>query len=167
MTTTVAVADRRRQALERLNGGPGKAPVRRRLLRDRRPAPAPRSALWDVQRGPAPAAYYVIAVVVALFVMLGLVMVLSASAATEANRGNSPYFLFNRQVLWAAIGLGGLVVGLRVSLTWVRRMAWPLLRAFTSQGWTSLPLASRASYWRSPRKHASVRCMRIRNPFAS
>jgi cell division protein FtsW len=72
-------------------------------------------------------AFYVIAVVVAMFVMLGLVMVLSASAAVEVSRGNSPYRIFNRQVMWAAIGVVGLVIGLRINPQWLRRLAVPLL----------------------------------------
>jgi cell division protein FtsW len=123
--TATELSDRRRLALERLYGGPERTPVRRPLRRDRERRP--RERVWAVQRGPAPAAYYVIAIVVALFVMLGLVMVLSASAATESNRGNSPYRLFNRQSAWAAFGLVGLVVALRINLAWVRRAAIPLL----------------------------------------
>ncbi len=125
MKTATELSDRRRLALERLYGGPERTPVRRPLRRDRERRP--RQRVWDVQRGPAPASYYVIAIVVALFVMLGLVMVLSASAATESNRGNSPYRLFNRQSAWAAFGLVGLVVALRINLAWVRRAAIPLL----------------------------------------
>lgn len=121
MTSTIA--DRRQLALERLHGGT--RPVRRagRTERTRlRSIP-----FWDVQRGPAPAAYYVIAVVVALFVMLGLVMVLSASAATEAARGRSPYHVFNRQVLWAVIGVIGLWLTQRINLAFLRKLAVPLL----------------------------------------
>jgi cell division protein FtsW len=127
--TAPSLADRRRHALERLHGGPDRAPARRPLRRGREPARdrEPKTKVWDQQRGPAPAAYYVIAIVVALFVMLGLVMVLSASAATEADRGNSPYRLFNRQSAWAAFGLVGLVAALRVNLAWLRRAAIPLL----------------------------------------
>jgi cell division protein FtsW len=127
--TAPALADRRRHALERLYGGPDRTPTRRPLRRGREPGRdrEPRPKVWDRQRGTAPAAYYVIAIVVTLFVMLGLVMVLSASAATESNRGNSPYRLFNRQSAWAAFGLVGLVAALRVNLAWVRRAAIPLL----------------------------------------
>lgn len=83
--------------------------------------------VWDVQRGPAPAAYYVLAVVVSLFVMLGLVMVLSASAATESASGNSPYNVFNRQVVWAVVGLVGLWLAQRVNLAMLRKLAIPML----------------------------------------
>ena len=46
--------------------------------------------------------------------MLGLVMVLSASATVESAKGNSPYSIFNRQLTWAVIGLAGLLVGARL-----------------------------------------------------
>ena len=58
--------------------------------------------------------------------MLGLVMVLSASAAVEASKGESPYHIFNRQVTWAGIGLIGMLIAMRMHLAWVRRLAIPL-----------------------------------------
>jgi cell division protein FtsW len=107
-----SVADRRRAALERLQIEPtGRRLSRRAVRTDGGPAVERREA--EVL-GPPPVAYYVISVVVAVFVMLGLVMVLSSSAATEVGRGNSPYRIFSRQVLWAGLGLVGLVVAMRV-----------------------------------------------------
>jgi len=126
-----SVADRRREALERLHGGAGRVPVRgtRAMRRTRTPRRRSRTGdrFWDARTGPAPLAFYVIAVVVAMFVMLGLVMVLSSSSATEVNNGRSPYRIFNRQALWAGLGLLGLVAGLRINPSWLRRLAWPLL----------------------------------------
>ena len=121
----VSVADRRKQALERLHEG--KVPTRAKRNDRRDIARAPGPAVWDVQHGPAPVAYYVIGVVVAVFVMLGLVMVLSASSAVESAKGNSPYHVFGRQVTWAAFGLVGMLIAMRVHLAWVRRMAIPLV----------------------------------------
>jgi cell division protein FtsW len=119
---TSAVADRRRQALERLHNG--SVPVRAK--RNDRRQTEPRPAMWDVQRGPAPVAYYVIGIVVAVFVMLGLVMVLSASSAVESAKGNSPYHVFGRQVTWACFGLVGMLIAMRMHVAWVRRLAIPL-----------------------------------------
>lgn len=128
---TATVSDRRQLALQRLHGGAYRAPTRRAGRSARRRAMRPERVrsvtLWDVQRGPAPAAYYVIAVVVAMFVMLGLVMVLSSSAATEAAKGLSPYHIFNRQVIWATFGLVGLWFTQRIDLGIVRKAAIPLL----------------------------------------
>ena len=121
-----SVADRRQQALERLHSGDAS----RRRAAGRRAVQRPRAAeprFWDVQHGPAPAAYYVIGVVVALFVLLGLVMVLSASAGVEAAKGRSPYHIFSRQATWAAIGLVGMITAMRVHLAWVQRLAIPLV----------------------------------------
>ena len=118
----VAMRERRRMALERLKvtEKPRRGPLVNLFGSKRVP-------FWDVQKGPAPVGYYVLAVVITLFVMLGLVMVLSASAQTEAARGRSPYHIFNRQLMWAALGTVGLVIALRVSLTWLRRLSVPLL----------------------------------------
>ncbi|MFV0306286.1 MAG: putative lipid II flippase FtsW [Desertimonas sp.] len=137
MTSTVA--DRRQLVLERLQAGSGS--TRSRPPRSRSPRAALRSSrerakaakaartrrFWDVRRGPAPVAFYVIAVVVAMFVMLGLVMVLSSSAATEVSRGRSPYFVFNRQVLWAALGVVVLWFTQRINLAILRTGSWALL----------------------------------------
>jgi cell division protein FtsW len=123
-TTPPPIRDRRRKALERLHGGPDNIPVRRPMPKLRRQRD-PRPPMWRVQRGPAPVCYYVIAVIVAMFVMLGLVMVLSASATVESNRGNSPYGIFNRQLTWAVLGLVGLLIALRLHLAWLRRLAVP------------------------------------------
>ena len=92
----VAMRERRRMALERLKvtEKPRRGPLVNLFGSKRVP-------FWDVQKGPAPVGYYVLAVVITLFVMLGLVMVLSASAQTEAARGRSPYNIFNRQLMWA------------------------------------------------------------------
>jgi cell division protein FtsW len=64
--------------------------------------------------GPPPVAYYVIAVVVAVFVMLGLVMVLSSSAPVQIARDQSAYRIFGRQVMWALLGFVGLLVAVKV-----------------------------------------------------
>jgi cell division protein FtsW len=127
-------ADRRRAVLARLQGedrarGTGNgARIRPRSTRSHLRLPSVRNqpGLWDTPATPAPIGYYVIAVVVAMFVMLGLVMVLSASSQV-AGASSSPYEVFNRQALWAALGVVGLVMVLRVNLVWIRRFAVPVL----------------------------------------
>jgi cell division protein FtsW len=78
------------------------------------------------QLGPPPGTFYAIAGVVAVLVMLGLVMVLSASAVTEANLGHSPYRVFAKQAAWAVIGLVGLVMVARIPYRSWRRAVIPL-----------------------------------------
>ena len=114
--------ERRRLALERLHVST--------VPRAERGAKADgRTSIWDIPRvwdsahGPAPIGFYVIAIVVALFVMLGLVMVLSSTAQNQVGQGYSPFETFSRQAMWAGIGLLGLVVAMRLNLAFVRRLA--------------------------------------------
>ena len=88
MTSTLNVGDRRRATLERIQEGAPAARSPRRLPAIaipsiRRPSVARPRARTSEQLPPPPGTYYVIAAVVAVFVMLGLVMVLSASAVTQ------------------------------------------------------------------------------------
>jgi cell division protein FtsW len=109
-TNSAAFDDRRRQAAAR-------AAARRRHPAGRADAAVP--------LGPPSVTYYVIAVVVAVFVMLGLVMVLSASSIQEFHRGNSPWRIFNKQVVWATLGLVALLICSRVPYQFWRRLVVP------------------------------------------
>ncbi len=115
-TTAATLKDRRRLALERLEA------QRRRGL-------GPRGALAVAQRvdNPPTTAFYVIALVVVVFVMLGLVMVLSASATSLVNEGQSAFHYFNRQLMWAALGAVAMWLGVRVSYDFWRRLSVPML----------------------------------------
>ncbi len=98
-TQSSVIGDRRRAALARADA------MRRHPTRG------------DGQRKPAtppPTAFYVIAVVAFVLTMLGLVMVLSATSIAQFHKGNSPWKLFNRQLLWAVLGLVGLWMATRV-----------------------------------------------------
>lgn len=79
--------------------------------------------------GPPTMAFYVIAVVVAMLVMLGLVMVLSASSITSFHSGGSPWRFFTKQVTWALVGVAAMVVAYRVPYHRWRVFAWPGLLA--------------------------------------
>jgi cell division protein FtsW len=110
-TSTTLIGDRRREALER-SAAIHRHPARRRGARS---------------VAPPPIEFYLIAVVIAVFVMLGLVMVLSASSIAQLHSGHSPWRLFNRQLLWAVLGLAGLWVAMRVPLHFWRRLVTPFL----------------------------------------
>lgn len=126
-----SLAERRAAALSRLQVATApRAPIKLPFLRGRADPLEP-SGLWDQRRDNPPIAYYVIAVLTTVFVMLGLVMVLSASAQTRAVQDSDPFEVFNRQVVWAAIGCVGLVVACRINLVWIRRLANPLLLVAT------------------------------------
>ncbi|MEL6893259.1 MAG: putative lipid II flippase FtsW [Actinomycetota bacterium] len=119
MASTLSVRDRRLATLDRV-GAP----------RAHRRAPAsdgPRRTTRRRERlAPPTGTWYGIVGVVVVFVTLGLVMVLSASAVTQANIGNSPYHVFLRQSVWAGLGLIALAVVARVPYDAWRRLAIPL-----------------------------------------
>lgn len=148
MTSTISVEDRRRATLERLHGGP---PPTRRDRRERgthargarRRQVGPR---WRERRaapaevlGPPPGTFFAIAAVVGVLVTLGLVMVLSASAVTQANMGNSPYGVFVRQAVWAGLGLVSMLVMVKVSYRRWRTFVIPL--GILAVGAMALPFA--------------------------
>ena len=78
---------------------------------------------------PPPTAFYLIAVVTTVFTMLGLVMVLSATSISQFHRGNSPWRLFNRQLMWAVLGCVGLWFAMRIPTRRWRRLINPALVA--------------------------------------
>ncbi len=115
-TATTLIGDRRREALDRMSSQ-RHHPTRRA---DTRPL------------GPPPTAFYVIALVVTVLIMLGLVMVFSASAITSLHRGNSPWRIFNRQLLWAVLGGAAMITTARVPYhRWRRFIPYILALACT------------------------------------
>jgi len=91
-----------------------KRPLARARLPKRR---APRTP-----PAPKPATWYVLAAVVGVLVVIGLVMVLSASSVQSEREFGSTWVYFTRQVMWAAIGL--------VSLRFVTRVDYRRWRRF-------------------------------------
>lgn len=110
-TATTLIGDRRRQALERSSARHGH-PSRRAVTRT---------------LGPPPTAFYVIALVVTVLIMLGLVMVFSASAITSLHNDLSPWRIFNRQLMWAGFGLVSLVMMTRIPYHRWRRLTTLIL----------------------------------------
>lgn len=108
--TSNQISDRRRQAAERA------AALRRH--------PAARQRL-ATPTTPPPTTYYVIALVVAIFTMLGLVMVLSASSIRLFHDGQSPWRIFNRQVIWASLGAVALYICAKVPYDFWQRLVVP------------------------------------------
>src|SRR3984885_13842796 len=73
-----------------------------------------------------------------LLVFVGLMMVFSASAVMARERFGSPYAFLSKQLIWAAAGLGAMVLARRVDY---RRYKHPAL-VFSLMGLTTLPLIS-------------------------
>ncbi|MEQ1703122.1 MAG: putative lipid II flippase FtsW [Ilumatobacteraceae bacterium] len=109
-SSSTLIGDRRRAALAR-----SEAMRRHPTQRDTKPATPP------------PTAFYVIGVVTTVFTMLGLVMVLSATSISQFHQGNSPWRLFNRQLLWAVLGVIGLWFAMRIPTRRWRRLTLPAL----------------------------------------
>ena len=71
--------------------------------------------------------YHVILGSTVLLLVLGLAMVLSASSIVSQHTFGSPYVLFQRQLLFAVIGVVAMVVASRLPVAFYRRMANPAL----------------------------------------
>ena len=70
--------------------------------------------------------YYLLLGASALLLTIGLIMVLSASSvySYRFNEGDS-YAVVRRQLLWVLLGLPCAYVASRISMRWVRRLAYP------------------------------------------
>jgi cell division protein FtsW len=69
----------------------------------------------------------ILTIAVVSLTLFGLVMVLSASSVTSLYDSESPYSLFQRQAMWAAVGGVAFVIGSRVDYRWLRPLAVPFL----------------------------------------
>ncbi len=84
--------------------------------------------------------YYLLVGATAALVVIGLVMVLSASMVTSYKDDGSSYAVFLGQLRFAAIGLVGALLAARVSPRWWRRLAVPgLLTALVLQALVFVP----------------------------
>lgn len=128
MTSTISVGERRRAALERLHGQaePARVTRTRAGARTRTRTDVRAKPKEMVTLGPPTGTFYAIASVVGVLVMLGLVMVLSASAVTEANLGHSPYRIFVKQAIWAGLGMVALVAMVKIPYQVWQRFVVPL-----------------------------------------
>lgn len=108
-TSTTLIGDRRRAALERSQSARRHPSAGPRIT----PASAP------------PGVFYLLAGIITIFVMLGLAMVMSASAISEFHKGRSPWGVFGKQAMWAVLGVIGLTVAMRVPLHFWRKLVVP------------------------------------------
>jgi cell division protein FtsW len=73
--------------------------------------------------------YYLLLSATAMLVVIGLVMVLSASSVTSYKDTNSSYTVFLNQLQYAVVGVIGAILAARTSLTTWKRLSVPLLAA--------------------------------------
>ncbi|MCV7125213.1 putative lipid II flippase FtsW [Mycobacterium lacus] len=68
--------------------------------------------------------FHLIIAVASLLTTLGLIMVLSASGVRSYGADGSAWVIFGKQVLWTIIGLIGCYAALRMSVRFIRRIAF-------------------------------------------
>ena len=98
--------------------------------KEAKPKPAPK----DPERGPRArfgawlgrpmTSFHLIIAVAGLLTILGLIMVLSASGVRSYDADGSAWVIFGKQVLWTVIGLFACYVSLRMSVRFIRRVAF-------------------------------------------
>jgi len=71
--------------------------------------------------------YYVLLGTTVVLVVIGLVMVLSASMVTSIKDDGSSFAIFLNQLVFAVAGLVGAAVAARIPVPWYRRLAIPVL----------------------------------------
>lgn len=69
--------------------------------------------------------FHLIVAVAGLLVILGLIMVLSASGVHSYDEDGSPWAIFAKQVMWTVVGLAAFYVAMRVPVNVMRRLAFP------------------------------------------
>jgi cell division protein FtsW len=73
------------------------------------------------------ASYYIILGTTAMLVVLGLVMVLSASSVVSYSKSGSSFAVVTKQAMWVAIGIPAMIVASRISPRGWRILGYPLL----------------------------------------
>lgn len=86
------------------------------------------------------ASYHLVLGVAGLLLVLGLLMVLSASSVYSLREYDSSYAIFTKQAMWVAAGLPLAWIASRLPLRLVRALAWPgLLVSIVLIGLTYVP----------------------------
>jgi cell division protein FtsW len=67
--------------------------------------------------------FYLLCSVVGVLSLAGLVMVLSASSVLSLQTYGSPWYYFERQLVWLVLGCAAFALGLKVDPRWWRRVA--------------------------------------------
>ncbi|HVT19859.1 MAG TPA: putative lipid II flippase FtsW [Mycobacteriales bacterium] len=99
-----------------------------RRPRARKPAgPASSLANLVALAGRPQASYYLLIGTASALLILGLIMVLSASSVTSFTSSGSSFTIAGRQALWVLIGIPVLLLGARLPVRAYRAVAYPLM----------------------------------------
>jgi cell division protein FtsW len=100
----------------------------------------PTSRPPERRAGGAPFAFYALAFIVAILTVVGLTMVLSASAVKAIHADQSGWLYFRRQLIWAFLGVGALAIAFRVPYqSWRRLIPLGMLLSFGMMVATLVP----------------------------
>ncbi|QLL05514.1 putative lipid II flippase FtsW [Mycobacterium vicinigordonae] len=102
---------------------PSKAPRASAAGRPKTDPSGPRSR-FGAWLGRPMTSFHLIIAVTALLTSLGLIMVLSASGVHSYGNDGSAWVIFGKQVLWTIVGLIACYAGLRMSVRFIRRIAF-------------------------------------------
>jgi cell division protein FtsW len=92
------------------------------------------------RRPPPTLQFYGLAVIIAILVALGLIMVLSASSVLSLHTDGSPWTYFVKQFVWTILGVGALLITYKVSYQiWRRLMPLALAGSFALMVLVLLP----------------------------
>ena len=69
--------------------------------------------------------FHLVVAVAALLVILGLIMVLSASGVHSYDEDGTPWAIFSKQVMWTVVGLVAFYIAVRVPVNLMRGLAFP------------------------------------------
>jgi cell division protein FtsW len=92
--------------------------------REARTAPDAVKARFTAWLGRPMTSFHLIVAVAGLLTTLGLIMVLSASGVRSYGADGSAWVIFGKQVMWTIIGLIGCYAALRMSVRFIRRVAF-------------------------------------------
>ncbi|MGH2727461.1 MAG: putative lipid II flippase FtsW, partial [Actinomycetota bacterium] len=73
--------------------------------------------------------YYLMTLIAGILLVFGLVMILSASSVSAYTRYGSSFLFFQRQVVWAVIGVAAMLIVSRIDYHRWRSLGWLLLLA--------------------------------------
>jgi len=76
---------------------------------------------------PVPSEFLLIASTALLLTAFGLVMVLSATSATATAKGEAPWEMVLKQVMFAAVSIPLMFIASRLPVAFYKKMAWPAL----------------------------------------
>ena len=103
---------------------PSRAAGTEAVVGEAKTAPEAVKARFNAWLGRPMTSFHLIVAVAGLLTTLGLIMVLSASGVRSYGADGSAWVIFGKQVMWTIVGLVGCYAALRMSVRFIRRVAF-------------------------------------------